>query len=303
MCHPPYLYVFLFGFGFVNCLIVCQYYLLRSSNEILQQNKYVQADFESAEMNNFCFRVQQRIEDEKRQTNTFIPSAVPIKAPNFTNETEQQSKLIPYRYSDWNSSPDLPRRMTPCEHQLYTELLRIVDHFFRRHSISYMIVDGTLVGKYLNSSQSNRFSLPNNNNRSCSSGSYTHHDFLPWDDDVDIRAPNKDRWRMLRLLRQELYQTIAVIHVEHEEYGGYDKIYFPWAPRAGRQIWTYPFIDIGYYDENDTHIWQANYGFDSIDACSLSKENIFPLVWRPFGEIWLPVSFFDEKIIGNLPIS
>lgn len=125
-------------------------------------------------------------------------------------------------------------------------------------------------------------------------GSYTHHDFLPWDDDVDIRVPNKDRPDMLTALRQELDHVITIAHVEHEEYGSYDKIFFSWASRAGQQKWTYPFIDIGYFDENSTHVWQANYGFDSIDDCAISKEKIFPLVWRPFGEIWLPVCLFTS---------
>lgn len=108
---------------------------------------------------------------------------------------------------------------------------------------------------------------------------------------------------MLKLLRQELDRIIATSHVEHEEYGGYDKLYFSWASRAGQQPWTYPFIDIAYYDENDTHIWQANYGFDSIDACSLSKDKVFPLVWRPFGEIWLPVSCFNRTSIFDISFS
>lgn len=148
ICVLSYFHVFLLGFGFVNCLIIFRYYLFGFTHDNIQQNKHVRTSFESIEVKNFCLRVQQRIEDEKRQANTVIQHDVQIKPPNFTNETVRQSKLIPYRYFDWISSPDLPRRMTPCEHQLYTELLSILDHFFRRHSISYMMVDGTLVGIY-----------------------------------------------------------------------------------------------------------------------------------------------------------
>lgn len=100
-------------------------------------------------MKHFCNKVQQRIEEEHRSNNS-MEDNTEIKPPNFTNETERQLRIIPYRYSDWLSSSDFPRRLTPCEHQLYTELLSIIDHFFRRHSISYMIVDGTLLGKEYN---------------------------------------------------------------------------------------------------------------------------------------------------------
>jgi hypothetical protein len=97
----------------------------------------------------FCFKVQQRIENEKniKQQSLLFQHNIQITPPNFTYHTRQQSIEISYHYSDWHSSPDLPRRLTPCDHQLYMELLSILDHFFRRHRISYMMMDGTLLGK------------------------------------------------------------------------------------------------------------------------------------------------------------
>lgn len=63
---------------------------------------------------------------------------------------------------------------------------------------------------------------------------------------------------------------------------------------AGEQKWSYPFIDISYFNENSTHIWRVNYAANAVADCSLLKTDIFPLVWRPFGEIWLPVSFISN---------
>ena len=139
----------LFALGLINCLVICYYFLHRSDFRKIKQNEIYSVPLvESLAMKHFCAKVQQRLEEEKRQSNNSIENNREIKPPNFTNETGRQLRVIPYRYSDWISSPDFPRRLSPCEHQLYTELLSIIDHFFRRHSISYMIVDGTLLGKY-----------------------------------------------------------------------------------------------------------------------------------------------------------
>ncbi|CAF0868523.1 unnamed protein product [Adineta steineri] len=209
-------------------------------------------------MKYFYFKFQQRIEDEK-----IVEHNVKLTLPNYNNYTRQQFTEIPYRYSTWRSSPNLARRLTSFDHYIYTELLIILDHFFRRHQITYLITDGTLLG------------------------SYTHHDFLPWDDDVDLRVSNRDRQRMLNLVSQELRNIISVADVT-EEYGTYHKFYFPWSPQAGKQNWSYPCVDVFYFDENSTHIWRINSDEKSMNDCPVSKHNIFPLVWRLFGRIWLP---------------
>jgi hypothetical protein len=126
-------------------------------------------------------------------------------------------------------------------------------------------------------------------------GSYTHHDILPWDDDADLRVRLADRDRLLRLISSELKDVVAVSSVS-DHYGHYDKFYFPWTPRAGKRPWSYPFVEIFYYDENATHIWRAQSAQESIEACAASKADIFPTVWRPLGEIWLSVSSLDSVV-------
>ncbi|CAF0900245.1 unnamed protein product [Adineta steineri] len=254
-----YIILFLFGLICINFFILSKLFPIADSHDDdVKQYDSVQDSSWTYTMKYFYFKFQQRIEDEK-----IVEHNVKLTLPNYNNYTRQQFTEIPYRYSTWRSSPNLARRLTSFDHYIYTELLIILDHFFRRHQITYLITDGTLLG------------------------SYTHHDFLPWDDDVDLRVSNRDRQRMLNLVSQELRNIISVADVT-EEYGTYHKFYFPWSPQAGKQNWSYPCVDVFYFDENSTHIWRINSVEKSMNDCPVSKHNIFPLVWRPFGRIWLP---------------
>lgn len=102
---------------------------------------------------------------------------------------------------------------------------------------------------------------------------------------------------MYIFFHQELENVVNITTVT-DEYGSSDKLYFPWSPQAGRKNWTYPYIDIFYFDENFTHIWLANYDSNLINDCSISKSDVFPLVWRPFGRIWLPVNFLKTNMFS-----
>lgn len=64
----------------------------------------------------------------------------------------------------------------------------------------------------------------------------------------------------------------------------YYKFYFSTSPRFSEYPWRYPFVDLIFYHENVTHIWQENMQHIS----SISKQSIFPLILRPFGSLWLP---------------
>lgn len=64
----------------------------------------------------------------------------------------------------------------------------------------------------------------------------------------------------------------------------YYKFYFSTSPRFSEYPWRYPFVDLIFYHENDTHLWQENMQHIS----SVSKQSIFPLQLRPFGSLWLP---------------
>ncbi|CAF1169360.1 unnamed protein product [Rotaria magnacalcarata] len=240
----------------INFLLSYKYFSLNNNYDTGQQANW------TPKMKKFCSKVQQNIKKEK-PSSLLWQHNVQLQPPNLHKYSGKQNIEIPYHYSTWRSSPDLSRRLSPCDHQLYIELIRIFDHFLRRHEISYMIMDGTLLG------------------------SYTNHDFLPWDDDLDIRILLRDRSRMYTLLRRELENTVKILSTTNR-FGSYEILFFPWTPQVGDYHWSYPSIHIIYLEENSTHIWKQDSDNDSINDCSVSKSDIFPVVWRPFGQIWLP---------------
>jgi hypothetical protein len=64
----------------------------------------------------------------------------------------------------------------------------------------------------------------------------------------------------------------------------YYKFYFSTSPRFSEHPWRYPFVDLIFYHENETHIWQENMQHIS----TILKQSIFPLKLRPLGSLWLP---------------
>ncbi len=83
----------------------------------------------------YCRQVDQRINTEQR-------SDIPI-------QLDPGQESIPYFYSQWRSTPLMPRLLTRCEHAIYMDLLSIlIEHVFKKYNIKYMMMAATLLGKY-----------------------------------------------------------------------------------------------------------------------------------------------------------
>ncbi|CAF4720938.1 unnamed protein product [Rotaria socialis] len=208
----------------------------------------------------FCHEVAQRIKSE-------IPS-------NNIIHLDPNMGPIPYYYSQWRSNALMPRGLTQCEHAVYMHLLFVlIEKVFKKYNIKYMMMAATLLG------------------------SYTHHDILPWDDDVDLRVSISDRYRLQSIIIEELSSepySIRIMQLHNSR--NYDKIFFSWCPHAGRTPWRFPFIDIFYHDQNSTHVWLLG----QPSSCPVRVADIFPLVLRPLGSLWLygprePMAHFESR--------
>lgn len=219
------------------------------------------------------YKIQNNIEDEKLSVDhysllcldmahlldyeIYLPESPIIHAPSI-NSTRLYR--LPYRYSQWKYSRNLTRRLTQCEHNIAMHLLMIIERICRKNKITFMLSDGSLLG------------------------SYRHHDIIPWDDDIDIMIPIEQRGTFVNAItdmNETLLDYYAISSKTRKR--KYYKVFFRNTPSAGGYSWNFPFVDIFFYVRNETHLWQLD------DPSTMVKiKYVFPLIMRPFGQLWLP---------------
>lgn len=196
-----------------------------------------------------------------------IPYSPLLHAPPLNQSTLRR---FPYRYSLWKSSPTLSRVMTPCQHYVVMRLITIIERICRKHQFTFFMAFGTLIG------------------------SWRHHDVIPWDGDVDLLMSVDHRSQLLDILNK-FHNTLLQYNIYHfsEPEREYFKISFRHAPHAGNRPWRFPFVDIYFYTTNATHLFSKSH-----KMTVFSLDHIFPLVMRPFGQVWLPAPKHPEHILA-----
>lgn len=124
------------------------------------------------------------------------------------------------------------------------------------------------------------------------------HDVLPWDDDIDIMVAYRLRFKMERLLLQMEPEYRLVNHTTKV----YRKFFLKSTPKTWIYEWAWPFIDVSFYDENSTHIWE--YGHLNEPHRIYPKNIVFPIHRRPLGGLWIPSpkdtrAFLVQSIKGS----
>ncbi|CAL1527722.1 unnamed protein product, partial [Lymnaea stagnalis] len=139
------------------------------------------------------------------------------------------------------------------------QLLTLFDTLMTKHNVTYFMYSGTLIG------------------------SYRHHGMIPWDDDIDVILSKN--------LKGRLKQTFSNVSTDYKLYinptcGG--KLFLSRSKLFPRHPWSYPFLDLFFYGENATHIWDTCPHYKK-EFC-YPKSIVFPLRRRPFENLslWAP---------------
>lgn len=192
----------------------------------------------------------------------------------------------------------MPRAITRYEHDKYVQLLEVLSNLFFEANVTFFMCDGTLLGSYMG------------------------HDLLPWDDDLDIMVRYSDLPKVKKIFQNPELWIKYQLHGYHDPGNEYNykllrsfpddaddsmyyqytepvtspanssierfhkfKLFYKDSPNAGTKPWTWPYIDIKYYMENDTHIWNL----DSKPRIRyIERSSFYPLHLRPLSWLWLP---------------
>ncbi|XP_055955117.1 uncharacterized protein LOC126812106 [Patella vulgata] len=157
------------------------------------------------------------------------------------------------------------RKMTKTEILLVMQTVKKFEELMRKHGIIYFMSVRTLLG------------------------SYRHHGFIPWDENIDFVLPRKNQEQVFIILK-----LIEPEYSLYREKNGLWKLYF-WQSRSFGKEWKWPYVGLWFYDSNNTHIWniepyaKINQVYPMID--------IFPLKTRPFLGMSLPAPNQDSKLV------
>ena len=151
--------------------------------------------------------------------------------------------------------------LTPQDKATMVETLRVFAETLESANITYFMYGGTLIG------------------------SYRHHDIIPWDDDVDIFV-NVSQKREARDALRRLSPEYELYVYDEKNLNDWTqwKFYSEALEGTIHRPFKWPYIDIFFFHENNTHIWDSNPRFSRY---SFSKSLIFPLRRRPLGSLSL----------------
>ena len=147
--------------------------------------------------------------------------------------------------------------LNDAEYKLYLDLIHVFKTQCELFNITYMLENGSLLG------------------------AYRHHGFIPWDDDFDVKINISQK----AVLKRMIDSTPA-----HSVDTSTNYIWKFWNDKhswRNTRNWQWPFIDILFFEDNNTHIIHVSPKLNEIFIHT--KSDIFPLQLELFENMVLPV--------------
>lgn len=125
-------------------------------------------------------------------------------------------------------------------------------------------------------------------------GSYRHQGFVPWTGSAHVCVHESD-WLKLRS------SLMVLPHFSTDVFGNKPWKFYSKEYQANHSD-PFPYLDISFFRKDVSHIWSVN---PSVMPLFLyKKSDVFPLQWRPFEQLSLPVprnmEFILKEFYGNV---
>ncbi|CAH1797510.1 unnamed protein product [Owenia fusiformis] len=140
--------------------------------------------------------------------------------------------------------------LTTKDKSLMLSTLQVFIGALEAHNITYMLYMGSLIG------------------------SYRHHGMIPWDDDIDIIVNSSQ----LHAVKKAVAPLATEFELHESSFLIGSKFFSKSGEKFAHQSFSWPYIDIFWFGENSTHIWDENPQY----YIPHKKTDLFPLQKRPF---------------------
>lgn len=170
----------------------------------------------------------------------------------------------------WPPEAFFQPRLSEKDRQDVFRILEVFEKASKAANFTFMLYSGTLLG------------------------SYRHHSMIPWDDDIDLIMNASQKHLIAKTLNEVPGYALYGHGDDASPWKFYSKKYNTFVHRP----FSWPYLDLFFFEENDTHIWDEipKYG----KFFTIPKTDVFPTVKRPFGHLYLPAPCNIELVLNRV---